>query len=214
MGRTQAGAAPVDTSHMAQTHQVYTLNGKFEPDTGSAGDTAESLNHFMNTSNGPLAYAIGDGTTNMVSVDYSGEQDAYTINRANVKAEAAAFVKESQDIHYSKDYLLSLAKERAAENGVTLGDDQLEHAFNQQYATRAQAIQTLAKVDKIPLTDAQTRRLQTAADGHYLDMVYARNNSESGSLYNAATARGGQKLSGAALREARQNFRDWVTVGA
>lgn len=207
----RSGGASADTAPSALTHHVITPDGKFEPDMGAPGTTEDSLNEFLQHSNGPLSYAIADPTTGMVSVDYDSPDERFTVNRPGVKSEAMAFVKESQDIRYSKDYLLQLAREHALENGVDIPEGEIEAAYNQQYATRAQAIQHLAKIGDVKLTDAQARRLQTAADGGYLNMVYARDDSERGTLTPTRAVRnrlGG--LKGAARDEARRNFQDWV----
>lgn len=189
---------------------VATLDGAFPPDEGTPGETLDELNAFLQQSNGPLSYALADPMTGMLSVDLERADDYFLINREVVKKEAATFVRESQDIKYSREYLLQLAQEHALENDVEVEASQLEALYNRHYATRAEAIQTLADIDNIRLTEAQQRRLQTAMSGSYLDMVYSTQSSEAGSLANAAGRRGGQKLSGSALREARRNFQDWV----
>lgn len=206
-GGTDSASAP-----SRESHHVVTLDGRFEPDVGTPGATEDSLNNFLKQSNGPLSYAIANPDTGLVSVDYSRPDDYFTVNKEAVKSEAAAFVKESQNIQYGKDYLMGLAKERAAENGVELSDAEVEKAFNAQYATRAQAIQATATAGGVKLTDAQTRRLQEAADGKYLDMVYSRDDSERGTLTPTAPPRnrGRGRLTGGAQREARRNFLHYV----
>lgn len=191
--------------------QIATMDGYFPPDVGTPGNTLDSMNAFLRDSNGALAFAMGDPVTGMLSVDWSREDDYFIINRDVVQREAAAFVRESQDIQYGRDYILALARDQAAQNGVTVDGRQVEQMVNRQYANRAEAILTLARIDGLRLTEAQLRRLQTAANGGYLDMVYAREGSESGSIANAVTRNrreGG--LTGAQLREARANFREWV----
>jgi hypothetical protein len=200
-------------SGSGRDRQIATLEGHQEADRGTPGHDEASMNKFLQKSNGPLSYAIADPNSGLVKVVYGADGERFVVDKGAVASEAKAFVHESQNIQYGKDYMLSIAREKALSNGVHLTDAQLEPAFNQQYAIRARAIQTAAEAGGVRLSAAQTERLNTAASGHYLDMVYARDNSESGSLANAATRRGGQKLSGAALREARQNFRDWVTMG-
>lgn len=199
--------------------EITTIDGVFKPPISAPGDTLDSLNAFMaENPDSALSYAMGDYEIGMLKVDYSRADDYFLIDRQVVKQEAAAFVQESLDIRYGKDYLLQLAQERAAENVIALSGDALEAAFNAQYAARAEAIETLARVDGIKLTPAQYRRLAEAREGGYLDMVYSREGSSTGSLQNTVTRAtnaqrkpgGSANMSAGAREEARANFREWV----
>lgn len=188
---------------------ILTVNGLVRSDAGNPGDNLESLGAFVNSSDGPLATALKDFDMALLDLDF--DTDQWTVNDQNVKDAAKRFVAESQDIEYGKDYLLSLVQQQASENGVTLSLSQAEQAYNQLYKTQAQAILKAAEVGNVRLTDAQYRRLQEALRGNYLDLVYTKPGSEAGSLANAARRVGGNRLTGAELKAAREQFRQYVT---
>jgi hypothetical protein len=123
---------------------------------------------------------------------------------------AKSFVTESMDFQYGKDYILSLVQEQAAQNGVNVSGAAVERLYNNQHRYRAQAIQTLADIGNVRLTDAQQTRLQRAIDEGMLSMQYATDSAERGSLANATRRRGGPGLSGVELKQARENFYSWV----
>ena len=183
---------------------VRTLSGDILADRGRPGATLESLTTFVENSNGPLAQALNDFERPLVGYDNSGQ---LIIRRENVRDAARLFVSDSQKFQYGRDYLVSLAQQQAAENGVILTLNQTERLVNQQYATQARAIQLASNVGNVRLTEAQRNRLQRAVDGDYLDMVYLRQNSEWGSLRNQLRQ---NSLTGLELEQARQNYRDWI----
>lgn len=199
--------------------RVRTIDGIFSRPNGTPGGTLDSLNAYIaRNSDDALSYAMADYEVGMLKVDYSRVDDYFLIDRDVVRREAAAFVRESMDIRYSKDYLLQVARERAAANGLTYSAAEIEAAYNATYAIRAEAIETLARIDGLRLTPAQYRRLEQARAGNYLEMVYSREGSATGSLQNAVnrsitTQRrpgGSANYSAGARREARENFREWV----
>lgn len=199
--RSPAGSAPEG--------QIATINGYVVPDIGSPGMTPEALNTFLLQSNGPLAQNLRDPSMGLTSLDFF--TDEYVINRDAVATAARSFLVESQNFEYGREYILSLARDRARENGVFLEGAALERAYNREYAARAQAILTAVDIGSVRITDAQRRRLEQAAAGDYLGVVYSREGSESGSLANAvARRRHSSGLSEAERRELRANFRDWV----
>lgn len=181
-----------------------TLGGDILADRGRPGATLESLTTFVENSNGPLAQALNDFERPLVGYDNRGQ---LIVRRENVRDAARLFVSDSQNFQYGRDYLVSLAQQQAANNGVTLTIDQTERLINQQYATQARAIQLTANVGDVRLTDAQRNRLQRAVDGGYLDMVYSREGSARGSLRNRLRQ---NSLTGLELEQARQNYRDWI----
>jgi hypothetical protein len=187
---------------------VQTANGTLPRDIGRPGNTADSLNNFVNGSNGPLANAFRDSETALVYQDFM--TDKWLVDTDNTRAAARNFVAESQNIQYSKDYLVSLAQQQAAANGVRVDSAGAEKLYNDFYRYRAQAIQTAADIGGVRLTPAQERRLGTAAQGSYLDMVYTTQSSLSGSLANqtkrAVKYGGNSYATEAAKNEARLNF--------
>lgn len=193
----------------APSGQIVTVDGIMPPDTGTPGTTLSSLETFLADSTGPLANAISDIDRQLIGFDANAN---FAINRDNVRSAAKQFVVESRDIQYGRDYIVELVKERARQNGVTLTDINGEQLYNQYMANRAQAIQTVAEIGNVRLTEAQRTRLNRAIGGDYLDMVYTTESSERGSLANQAQRNRGRTsgLTGAEKRQARENFRDWV----
>lgn len=186
---------------------VLTINGLVRADRGTPGNTLESLNAFVNGGDGPVATALKDFDMGLLELDFM--TDAWTVNAQNVRDAAKRFVVESQDIQYGRDYLLSLVQQQAAENGVTLSLQQAAAVYNRQFAAQAQAIQSAALIGRVRLTEAQMRRLQTAIGGDYLSMVCTTESSTRGSLANAGR-RTGNRLTGAELKAAREQFREYV----
>ena len=167
------------------SRQVRTVNGMITADTGKPGESIADLRAFLRDSDGPLARAMFDETG---LLDYTA--DGYVINRDGVRESARRFVRESQDITYSRDIIISYARQQAAGNGVIVRTQlEAEGLVNQQYARQADAILSAARIGRVRLTEAQYRRLGSAFDGGYLDMVYSREGSETGSLANAVERR-------------------------
>lgn len=189
--------------------QIPTVNGLKPRDIGSPGRTLQSLERFIENSHGPLADAMTDIDMNMIGFDANAN---FAINRANVSDAAKKFVRESQDIQYGKDYMVSLVVDQARRNGVNVSGLDGEKLYNDYMANRAQAIRTLAGIGNVRLTEAQQRRLQTAERGGWLDMVYTTESSKRGSLANRAMPNRGRSggLTGAERRQARENFQEWV----
>lgn len=187
--------------------RVMTLNGEMQADRGRPGTTMAQLSKFLNESEGPLFKALMDFDMHLVDRNWSTGE--WSVNRDGVTAAAKRFVVESQNIQYGRDYILALAREQAAANGVNISLADAERLYNQHYGTQAQAILAAAQAGGVKLTEAQARRLATAVDGNYLSMVYSTESSQAGSLANAA-ARRRISLSGAELDQARENFRTYV----
>lgn len=187
---------------------VQTTDGVLPRDIGRPGNTADSLNTFVTNSNGPLATAFRDGETAIVYQDFL--TDKWIVDTDNTRTAARNFVAESQNIQYSKEYLVKLAQEQAAANGVRVDSATAEKLYNDFYRYRATAIQTAADIGGVRLTPAQERRLGTAAQGNYLNMVYTTESSLSGSLANATKRTvkygGNSYATEAAKDEARRNF--------
>lgn len=175
----------------AQNRQVkqdveLTLDGYVEADKGSPGNTRESLNEFLEKSNGPLAGAlVGEPGERSPLVEF-GDDGSFAVNKANVRTRAAEFVRDSMDSTYPKDYLIKLARDKARDNGVTLDEAEAERLYNDEYATKAKAILAAARIGDIKLSEPQQRRLKDAERGRYLDMQYGSPDRERGSLANAA----------------------------
>jgi hypothetical protein len=187
---------------------VQTVNGTVPRDSGRPGNNPDSLHNFVSNSNGPLASAFRDPETALVYQDFMS--DKWLVDTDNTRAAARNFVSESQNIQYSKDYLVSLAQQQAAANGVRVDTATAEKLYNDVYRYRAQAIQTAADIGGVRLTPAQERRLATAAQGNYLNMVYTTDSSLSGSLANATKRTvkygGNSYATEAAKRDARRNL--------
>jgi hypothetical protein len=163
-----------------------TLDGYVEADKGSPGNTRESLNEFLDKSNGPIAGAlVGEPGERNPLVQF-GDDGSFAVNRENVRARAAQFVRESQDFEMPKDYLIKLGRERAKESGVDLSEREAEDVYNAEYATKAKAILAAARIGDVKLSEPQMRRLKDAERGRMLDMQYGSPDRERGSLVNAA----------------------------
>ena len=166
---------------------------------------ADLIEWLIDNERTTLGGQFWDDTMQLVTYD---EQFALSVNRGNVRESAKRFVRESMDFQYGKDYLVDTLMGFARDNGIEVGDP--EEFYNQQYAYQAHAILAAARIGNVRLTEPQRRRLNTAVNGNYLDMVYNESRKEAGSLANAVTRGGGNRLSGAELEQARANFRDWV----
>lgn len=168
-----------------------------------------SLNRFLKANpDDPLAQALTDFDNNLVMLDF--DTGLYVVDVQGVKDAAKSFVKQSQDISYSKNYLIGLAQEDAlATRGVVLSKTEATRYYNEMYQTKSRAILAASRAGGVNLSDAQRTRLQSASRGGYLSLVYATASSERGSLANASlgTRRGGGGvMTDAARREARRNF--------
>lgn len=187
--------------------KVATPFGMIPRDSGTPGQDIDSLREFVFDSDGPLAKAILDD--DMGLLEFNSTTGGYDINKTNVANAARQFVVESRDIQYGKDYILSLVREQAEQNGVNVNAIDAELMYNNHMSYRARAIQLTSEIGNVRLTDAQRARLARGANGEWLDMVYTTESSERGSLANATRRhRGG--LNEQELRQARANFRDWV----
>lgn len=202
--------ASLKTALSTPNRTVQTINGMMMADRGKPGDSTESLNAFISNSNGPLSAALRSDEMNLLELDFF--TDEYTVHTDNVKTAARRFVQESQNIQYSREYLVSIAQHEAARNNVTAESKTAERLYNQAYASQAQAILDAARIGNVKLTEAQMRRLQTAAGGDYLDMVYTTASSERGSLANqtkrAVVYGGNAYATDAARKAARREFLD------
>lgn len=189
---------------------IATPTGYLPPDTGKLEATLQSLQQFLNKSDGPLATALRDPEMGLTQLDWNTDQ--WAVDPIRTKQAARQFVVESQNIQYGRDYLVSLAQQEAASNGVDVSEDEAETLYNRFYATRAEAILKACEIGDVPLTEAQRRRLETAVNGEYLDMVYTTDSSQAGSLANATrrkvTYGGNVYASEGARREARREFLD------
>ncbi len=208
MMRQSTLAEMLSGSHRAPSGQIATLNGYSSRDVGRPGNTEQSLTAFLSESRGPLASAIRDIDAGLVELDWG--TDEYTVRPDGVRDAARRFVQESLDTQYGRDYLASLAQEQARASGVVVDIHQAEQLLNQQYAHQSQAILETARIGNVRLTEAQLRRLTESSHGQYLDLVYTRDNSERGSLANAASRRRGASSSGVILEERRRLFREYV----
>lgn len=187
--------------------QVITLDGVMPRDDGTPGNTLDSLNRFVEASNGPLAAALVGAPADPVRLLRFGDDARWVIDVDGVRAMARDFVQQSLDIQYGREYLVSMAQQRALENGVSVPLTRAEALMNQQYATQARAILDAARIGNVTLTEAQTRRLQNSINGGYLNMVYSREGSERGSLQNAAARRRGGNVARTAEERAIQRER-------
>lgn len=180
-----------------QNRTVRTINGVMPRDNGIPGDTLESLQSFLETSNGPLANELWG---------YVGYAPDATIQiTGDVRDAAKRFVEETMDWKVSKSYILENIRYAAEQNGVIVTEKQAERLGNQDAATRARAILTLARTGKIRLTEAQQRRLNEAADGNYLNMVY--DGREEGSIVRHIQRGGGSlRRNSAEARRLRDDF--------
>jgi len=141
--------------------------GQYQQATDPALPTHhKDLDRFAETSKGPVNRALFDQGL----IEYNN-QGQFVVNRSEVQAQAREYVKYTQDATYSRDYLVSSYQE------VTPGAEHInkaaaERGLNKHEAAKAKAILLAADLGKVNLTDAQRTRLQTVAEGGYLDLVY------------------------------------------
>lgn len=172
------------------------------------------LNRFLKANpNDPLAQQLTDFDNNLVMLDF--DTGLYTVDVQGVRDAAKQFVRESQDISYSKKYLISLVQEDAlASRGQVLSATDAARFYNTQYQTKSRAILAAARAGNVNLSSAQYTRLQSASRGGYLSTVYTTNSSLNGSLANASLGTrkggGGTFASASARNEARRNFLEIV----
>jgi hypothetical protein len=174
-------------------------------DLDAVGSETDLIEWMRQNEDTALGRQFWDET--MALVDYDDDWNL-RLQPENIRNAARVFVRESQDIQYSRDYIVDLMIQQAQERGVRVENP--EEFFNQQYSYQARAILRASDLANVRLTEAQNRRLNTALRGGYLDMVYTTDSSEAGSLANAVTRRSPQRLSGTELEQARENFRNWV----
>lgn len=178
--------------------------------TGLPINNEASLNRFLKANpNDPLARELTDFDNNLVYLDF--DSGLYVVDAQGVKSAAKVFVQQSQDISYSKSYLISLVQEDAlTSRGQVLSVAQATRFYNQSYQTKARAILAASKAGNVKLTTAQNTRLLTASRGGYLNLVYKTESSLKGSLANASlgTRKGGGGVfaSASARNEARLRF--------
>lgn len=188
---------------------VLTIDGRVQRDLGSPGNSEESLSAFASTSNGPLGRALTEGRYGTL-LDADFASDGFVINRSAVYDAAKAFVVESRDITLGRDYLLNSVQWSLGQQGISVTPRMAAQIINQEFATQARAILTAAEAGNVRLTEAQRRRLGLAADGGYLDMVYA--DGDVGTIErgirraNAGAGASTQNMTAAARAERRENF--------
>lgn len=186
--------------------------GVIAPDVGMPGSTVESLNTFLNKSDGPLARALkgmddDDFEHSLLNINF--DTDQWEVNKANVKFQADMFLQESRYVvNYGHDYLRDMIVRRAAESGLQI-DKMLDAdaLYNRDYQYKARAILTTAEVGKVKLTEAQRRRLNQAAEGNYMDMVLTEaQNRTSGKPPKKIRGGGNAAMTPAARRAKREEF--------
>lgn len=202
-------APPISTQTDGTIIMPY---GAIAPDVGMPGSTVESLNTFLNKSEGPLARALkgmddDDFEHSLLNINF--DTDQWEVNKANVKYQADVFLQESRYVvNYSHNYLRDMIVSKAAESGLQI--DKLLDAdalYNRDYQYKARAILTTAEVGKVKLTDAQRRRLNQAAEGNYLDMVLTEaQNRTSGNPPKKIRGGGNAAMTPAARRAKREEF--------
>jgi hypothetical protein len=187
--------------------QIAMSYGMVSPDKGQPGDSEESLNAFLATSDGPVARAIkaaGEWENPYPALDLDWDSNQYRVNRDNVYQQIKAFVSEGRDTSYGGDYLVSLIQERAAENGVTVSAARA--LYNREYAAQANALLALGRIGKVKLTDAQQRWLTGAASGNYYEMSTATERAADRRAYLEIKSAGNSNMTPAARAERRRNF--------
>lgn len=182
------------------------------PDVGTPGRTVESLNVFLDQSEGALARALkgiddDDFEHSLLNINF--DTDKFEVNKENVKYQADIFLNESRYmVNYNKRYLLDMVQERLDANGLAITDPfELESIYNRDYAYKAKAIISAADVGGVRLTDAQRRRLNEAADGGYLNMVLTeKDNRTRHTGPEKMRGSGNYSASASARREKREQF--------
>jgi hypothetical protein len=180
-----------------------------ERDKGLPGDTVDSLNAFLSSSDGPLARAIKAtaGWDNPYpALDLDWDTNQYKINKDNVYALAKSFVEASRNTDYSGAYLVGLIQEKAAAAGVVVSDRNARALYNREYQAEARAILTLARIGKVRLTDPQMRYLTGAADGNYFDLSTTVEQARRQRQRLEMKGIGSANMTDAARAEMRRNF--------
>lgn len=173
-----------------QNDTIYTYSGAVKEDTQKVVriKNSKQLDQYLRREKeGAVASQIR--RLNLASPDF--ETDRYTISKDQVRYTAKQFVYETIDAggsgfggavpgEYSYDYRLENqlieARESLNESWSTLDVDSLnkferERFINTQKAYEARAILETARIGGVKLTEAQTRRLQVAAEGNYLSLL-------------------------------------------
>jgi hypothetical protein len=131
-------------------------------DQGVVGSLAE-------TSTGPIATQLWE--RDLVSYD---ENANIKVQPEKVKAAVTEFMSDSRNADLPRADLVGFAQADAAAAGRPIDKATAERRLNRREAARAQAILLSANEGKVKLTPAQTERLERAAKGEYLDMVYSQ----------------------------------------
>lgn len=132
-----------------------------------------------------------------------------TYNRAKVEKEAKLFVRDSQDAEMDRQSFASTFRTARGQLPVDA-----ERAVNHDMAVTARAILTAAKLSNAKLTDAQTRRLETASKGGYLNMVYRQYSSgDKGTAYVAPHFAENRNQSYTSRLDARNEFLNTIARG-
>lgn len=185
--------------------EARSLYGYLRTPTGVPGTTLDSLRTYLltNGEDTPLSRWFWDDSMGLVGYD---EKFNLIIQKENVRNAAKAFVVESRDFRYSRDYLIDGMRLLADSNGVTLSMAEAEALYNREYSLRAEAIRLAAQIGNVPLTEPQARRLQEAINGGYLDMVYDENRKVGGSLQSAIDRTAGTYFRDARSKALREEF--------
>ena len=199
----------IEVSSAATVETVYGIRrrerGNVPTDVNGLGDwLIENEDTF-------LAEKLLDPNLNLFETDFS-QGFRRLVNVQGVRDAAKAFVRESQDIQYGRDYLLDLVIDLAGENGVRVGNrEAAARLLNEDYATQARAILTAAGMGNVRLTAAQQRRINESLQGNYLDLVYTTESSTRGSLANQTRSTGGGGvMTDAERRDRRRQFLSYI----
>ena len=189
--------------------QVTMSYGVVARDAGVPGETVESLNAFLQASDGPLARALkatADWDNPTPALDLDWDTNQYVVNRDNVYEMAKAFVGAARDTDYSGAYLVSLIQEKAAAAGVVVSDRDARALYNREYQAQARAILTLANIGKVKLTDPQMRYLGGAADGDYYNLSTTVEQAQKRRSALEMKGIGNTNMTAANRAEMRRNF--------
>lgn len=189
--------------------QIAMPYGMVGRDVGTPGTTVDSLNAFMQSSDGPLARALkalADFERGMRPLELDWDSDQYTIDGTALRGAARLFVAEARNTQYTRAYLADVVASLARENGVNVTGQGAIDLYNREYQYQAQAILTLAQVNNTRLTDAQRRWLNAAADGRYYELTSAPERASARAAELDTRNRAGQFGTQAARDEFRTNF--------
>lgn len=181
-------------------------------DIGTPGRTVDSLNTFLDQSEGALARAlkgIDDDDFEHALLNINFDTDKFEVNKDNVKYQADIFLNESRYmVNYNQAYLREMVSDRLTQQGINITDPfELDNIYNRDYAYKAKAILTSADVGGVSLTDAQRRRLNDAADMGYMDMVLTEKyNKGKYAAPEKMRGSGNYSASASARREKREQF--------